>query len=76
MVVTCQKLGGDLERLGNRSEYDKILSFREFDYIFKREYLIDKEYESNVYSLPFCFNFDHFNLWIEDFNFRFSHFDL
>lgn len=53
------EIAGDLERIGNKENYNKIISFREFDYIFKREYLIDKQYDSNVYSLPFSFNYDH-----------------
>lgn len=52
------EVAGDLDRLGGRALYEKILSIRPFDFIFKREYIIDKDYDSNVYPLPFGFNFD------------------
>lgn len=53
------EVAGDLNRIGGMEIYDEINSFREFDHIFKREYILDKKYEKNVYSLPFCFNLDH-----------------
>lgn len=49
---------GDLDRVGGRELYEEVMSIRPFDYIFKREYIIDKAYEKNVYPLPFAFNFD------------------
>lgn len=52
------EVAGDLDRLGGMDLYEKILSIRPFDYIFKREYLIDKTYDENVYPLPFGFNLD------------------
>ncbi len=37
---------------------EKVLSKREIDYIFKREFLIDKKYDKNVFPLPMSFNYD------------------
>lgn len=51
-------VAGDLGRLGGMELYEKIISIRPFDHIFKREYLIDKSYDDNVHPLPFAFNFD------------------
>ncbi|GMR15828.1 MAG: hypothetical protein BMS9Abin31_0121 [Gammaproteobacteria bacterium] len=56
------EVAGDLKRVGGEELYGKIQSVRPFDYVFKREYLIDKEYEKNVYPLPFAFNFDRLPL--------------
>lgn len=55
------EIAGDLDiTKGNgRGLYNKLISYREFDYIFKREYLLDKTYDKNIYSLPFGFNLDH-----------------
>ena len=36
----------------------KAIEKRDFDYIFKREYLIDKSYANNVFPLPISVNFD------------------
>jgi len=51
-------VAGDLDRLGGKSLYEKVLSIRPFDHIFKRECLVDKSYDDNVHPLPFAFNFD------------------
>lgn len=49
----------DLKIYRNRSDlYQEAFKIRPFDIIFKREYLIDKEYEKNVFPLPMCFNLD------------------
>jgi len=55
------EIAGDLDiTKGNGRElYKELTSYREFDYIFKREYLLDTQYDNNVYSLPFGFNLDH-----------------
>lgn len=55
------EVSGDLDiTKGNGRElYNELISYREFDHIFKREYLLDKKYDKNVYSLPFGFNLDH-----------------
>ena len=52
------EVAGDLDRLGGKELYEKVLSIRPFDYVFKREFLIDRSYEDNVHPLPFAFNFD------------------
>ena len=53
------EVAGDLSRLGGEDIYQEIISKRKFDLIFKREYLIDKTYEENVFPLPLCFNLNH-----------------
>ncbi|MGB3751738.1 MAG: glycosyltransferase, partial [Arcobacteraceae bacterium] len=52
------EVAGDLNRIKEDGIkiYNNIEMIRPFDFIFKREYLLDKIYPSNVYSLPFCFN--------------------
>ncbi|MBU1658724.1 glycosyltransferase [bacterium] len=52
------KLAGDLDRLGGRDVYEKILAKKPFDLIFKREYVLDEEYAPNVFALPMSFNYD------------------
>ena len=52
------KLAGDLERLGGQNIFNKIITKKPFDLIFKREYLLDQKYQENVYPLPMCFNYD------------------
>ena len=51
-------VAGDLDRLGGKDLYEKALSLRPFDHVFKREYIAGEEYEDNVRPLPFAFNFD------------------
>jgi len=55
------EIAGDLDiTQGNGRElYNELTAYRAFDYIFKREYLLDTQYDKNVYSLPFGFNLDH-----------------
>lgn len=52
-------IGGDLTIYERPELYNKAVSKRPFDYIFKREYLIDKDYGPKVFPLPMSFNFDH-----------------
>ena len=52
------EVAGDLDRLGGKELYQQAMSVRPFDYIFKREYLVDMSYDDNVHPLPFAFNFD------------------
>lgn len=52
------EVAGDLDRVGGKDLYEKILSIRPFDHVFKREYLLDKNYDNNIHALPFGFNFD------------------
>lgn len=53
------EVAGDLSRLGGEDIYQEIIKKRNFDLIFKREYLLNKPYETNVHSLPLCFNLQH-----------------
>jgi len=53
------EIAGDLNRIGGNDIYNEIIKIRKFDFIFKREYLLNQKYDSNVYPLPFCFNYDH-----------------
>ncbi len=48
----------DLEAYGRPDLRDKVFSKRKIDCIFTREYLIDKEYEKNIFPLPMSFNYD------------------
>ncbi|EHP30488.1 hypothetical protein SMGD1_1965 [Sulfurimonas gotlandica GD1] len=52
------KVGIDLVAYKRPDLYEKALSVRPFDFTFKREYLIDGVYDSNVAPLPMSFNFD------------------
>ena len=49
------EVGGDFERLGGKEVYEEVIKKRPFDLIFKREYLLEKVYDSNVYPLSMCF---------------------
>lgn len=51
-------VGADLEAYNRPELYEQAMAVRPFDFIFKREYLIDGLYESNVAPLPMSFNFD------------------
>ena len=53
------EIAGDLSRLGGEDIYKEIISKHKFDLIFKREYLIDKIYDDNVFSLPLCFDLNN-----------------
>jgi len=50
------EVGGDFDRLGGKKEYVEAIKERPFDLIFKREYLLDRAYDENVYPLPMCFD--------------------
>jgi spore maturation protein CgeB len=50
-------IGGDLKRLNVAHLYPNKKE-RPFDFIFKREFLLDKEYDKNIHPLPIGFNFD------------------
>ncbi|HET8859506.1 glycosyltransferase [Marivirga sp.] len=54
------EIGGDLKRLNVAHLYPNKTE-RPFDHIFKREYLLNKDYNQNVHPLPFGFNFDRLN---------------
>ncbi len=49
-------IGGDLKRLNGADMYQRVISKRPFDAIFKREYLKIESYPENVYPLPFSIN--------------------
>lgn len=51
-------IAGDLDRLGGKDLYNEIIKKRPFDFIFKREYSIQRDYPENVIALPMCFNMD------------------
>ena len=51
-------IGIDLTTYHYPTLLNEATTIRPFDLIFKREYLIDKDYDKNVYPLPMCFNFD------------------
>lgn len=53
-----EEIGMDLHVYGEEGLYEKALSKRAFDYIFKREYFADKTYAPNVAPLPMSFNLD------------------
>jgi hypothetical protein len=48
------ELGGDLWRLGKPELYLEAIKQRPFDFIFKREKLLQKDYPNNVAPLPFA----------------------
>lgn len=52
------RIGIDLTTYGRPELYEKALALRPFDFTFKREYLVDTDYASDVAPLPMSFNFD------------------
>lgn len=53
------QIGGDFIRLNSLELYEQAINKREFDIIFKREYLEDKDLGENVFPLPLSFNYDN-----------------
>lgn len=51
-------IGGDLKRKNCFELYEKAISIRPFDLVFKREMIIGREYDKNVFPCPFAFNLD------------------
>ena len=49
------EIGGDADREHYAELRDKIFRLRHIDIIFKREYLVDRQYEPHVFPLPFSF---------------------
>ncbi len=47
-------IGGDLDRAGQLALWQQAIKKRPFDFVFKREYLKNTEYEKNVFPMPFC----------------------
>ncbi|HAI76575.1 MAG TPA: glycosyltransferase family 1 protein [Microscillaceae bacterium] len=52
-------VGGDLKRLHAYPLYEEAIRQRPFDLVFKREYLENTTYESNVVPFPFSFRADY-----------------
>ena len=65
-------IGRDLEVYGNYELYEEAIAIRKFDYIFKREYLIDTNYEKNIFPLPMSFNYDRLPYLDYDFKYNLS----
>ena len=53
-----EEIAGDLIRFKCYKLWEDAIKIRPFDFIFKREYLKNKEYPDNVYPLPFSINPD------------------
>ncbi len=53
------EVGGDFDRLGGKEDYEEVIKRRPFDLVFKREYIIGREYPKNIYALPMCFDFNN-----------------
>lgn len=51
-----EEIGGDLARTGEPQLFERARHARDFDWIFKREYIIERKYPTNVKPLPFGFN--------------------
>ena len=60
----------DLDSYGRDDLIEKVFSKRKIDYIFTREYLIDREYADNVFPLPISFNYDR--MPILDYNLKYD----
>lgn len=52
------EIARDLVIYGRPELYGKVIEKREFDYIFKREYLLESNHPSNVHPFPISFNMD------------------
>jgi hypothetical protein len=52
------EVGGDLDRLGKPELFQAATAARPFDFIFKREYLINASYPPHIHPLPFAINPD------------------
>ena len=49
------EIGGDAIREQYTSVFEEVIHRRAINLIFKREYLLDRQYEKNVFPLPFSF---------------------
>jgi hypothetical protein len=65
-------IGGDLLRLKAPHLYEEAVSSRPFDLVFKREYLIDRDYPANVLPFPFSFNFSRITDVMSPENFKYD----
>ncbi len=50
------EIAGDLQRYNQSNLLSDSQKYRNFDLIFKREYLKNKDYPKNVFPYPFCIN--------------------
>ena len=50
------KIGGDLAIYGEPLLFEAAQSVRPFDFIFKREFLVDVDYGQGVFPFPMCFD--------------------
>ena len=54
----CDGIAKDLDSYERSDLRKKVLEKRKIDFIFKREYLIDTQYDDNIFPLPMSFNYD------------------
>jgi len=55
---SCAGIAKDLVAYNRPDLIEKVFAKRKIDYIFKREYLINKKYDDNIFPLPMSFNYD------------------
>ena len=48
----------DLDSYGRPDLIEKVFTKRPIDFIFTREYLVDTQYDENIFPLPMSFNYD------------------
>lgn len=51
-------IAGDLDRFNGTQLFQNIIKKHPFDFIFKREYLLNTDFESHIYPFPMAFNYD------------------
>lgn len=52
------EIGGDIVRLASEGLKNKVLNDRPFDFIFKREYMKNEQYNASTFPFPISFNLD------------------
>lgn len=52
------EIAGDLARSNSYHLYEQVVKKRPFDLVFKREYLVDVDYDENVFPFQIAFNYD------------------
>ncbi|NUN68629.1 MAG: glycosyltransferase family 1 protein [Bacteroidetes bacterium] len=53
-----EEVGGDLDRMHAYGIYTQAVEARPFNIVLKREMVLTRTYEKNVYPFPFAWNFD------------------
>lgn len=53
-------IGSDLKNYGSYELYETAITKRKFDLVFKREYILGRDYGDSVYPLPISFNYDQY----------------